>query len=40
MSPMIAGLNIPITDLAWLMALGSLGGVLILTAFALAWRKR
>ena len=40
MSPVIAGLNIPVTDLAWLMALGSLGLILIVLAVVLAWRKR
>ena len=40
MSPVLAGFNIPVTELAWLVALGSLGLTLILTAFALAWRRR
>ena len=39
MSPMIAGFQIPVTELGWLMALGSLGGVLIILAAVLAWKR-
>ena len=39
MSPVLAGLNIPVTELGWLMALGFLGGILIVLAVVLAWRR-